>query len=134
MPPSHCFCLCSLPLSHTHTSSNPLITSLMQPFLSLFQGYTTASPAPHQEPALSLPLDTSSSAPASSTRCASPAVTHHCAMGHARRNAHNRLLPSPSPRRSSLCSFSPSSSCCPAPCADRPSHTGLRCVLKMSCY
>lgn len=120
-------------LSHTLTSSNPLITMLMHPFWLLFQGYTTASPAPLQEPVLSLLLVTSSSAPASSTQCASPAVTHLCVMDHARRNDPNHPLPSPWPRRSSLCFLSTSSSYCPPLCADRPWNTELRCVLKMFC-
>lgn len=134
MPPSRCLCLCSLSLSHTLTPSNPLITNLMHPFLFLFQGYTTASPAPLQEPVSSLPLVTSSSAPASSTQCASPAVTHRCVMDHARRNDPNRPLPLPWPRRSSLCFLSTSSSYCLPPCADRPSNTELSCVLKRFHY
>lgn len=81
--------------THTHTHSNPLIMSLMRPFLSSFQGCTTVSPVPHQEPVSSPLLATSSSAPASSTQCASPAVTRRCVMGHARRNGHNHRPPSP---------------------------------------
>lgn len=119
-------------ITHTRTHTNPLITSLMRPFLSSFQGCTTVSPAPHQEPVSSPLLATSSSAPASSTQCASPAVTRRCVMGHARRNGHNCQPPSPWARRSSLCFLS--TSFCPPRCADRPSHTELRCVLEMFCW
>lgn len=92
----------------------------MHSFLSLFQGYTTVSPVPHQEPALSLPPATNSSARASWTQCASPAATHHCVMDHARRNGPSRLLPSPWTHHSSVCSLSTSSFYCPPSCADTP--------------
>ena len=113
-----------------HKPFNPLITS---PIFIQFQGNTTASRAPHQELVLLLLLATSSSAPASSTQCASPAVTHHCVMDHARRNDPNCLLPLPWPHLSSLGFLSTSSYYCPLPCADRPSHTELRFTLEMFC-
>lgn len=96
----------------------------MCPSLSSFQGCTTVSPAPHQEPVLLLLQATSSSALASCTRCVSPAAAHRSVMGLARGNGHNHQLPLAWASRSSRCFLS---TCfCRPRCADRPAHTELR--------
>ena len=73
-------------VSLTHTDFSPSLSlslyhlGLKYLFLSI-SGFTTASPAPHLELVWLLPPATSSFVPASSTRCASPAVTHRCCNG-----------------------------------------------------
>lgn len=97
--------------------------------MSSFQVCTTESPVPHLELVLSPLLVTSSSAPGSSTRSASAAVTHRCVTDHARRSDPSHLLPSPLTRHSFLCFLSTSSSYFPLSCADR---TLLRRALKQT--
>lgn len=91
------------------TNHSVISIAALRPVCVFFQGYTTGSPAPRQEPVSSLPPATSSSAPESSTRCASPVVTRRCATAPGRRNGHRRPPPS---RRSFLCFLSASSCCC----------------------
>lgn len=91
----------------------------MHPFMPSFQVCTTESPVPHLELVLSPLLVTSSSAPGSSTRSASAAVTHRCVTDHARRSDPSHLLPSLLTRHGFLCFPSTSSSYFPLSCADR---------------
>lgn len=109
-------------ISHTFNVPNACVSVPLQVF-------TTASPAPPLGLVWLHLQATSSSALASSTLCASPAVTRHFVTGHATRSDPNHRLPSACPHHGHLCFVSLCSFCC----ADRDSSTADMTKTGMGC-